>query len=308
MCDFVYSTYVYVGDMKMHPGECKDIVIPKPTSQLSRYSYMFDVDCSSLDLRNKGSFVTGNNHHDQHVVPVSEPIPQNRNHGVVSSNPGIYGQHPRSATGVYDTNSHRPKQDVQVDIDNKLNSSSKLARYEQQSVSTSRIWSLFNRETVASLYILSLLSGVSVLGIVGGAHNQDRVFLSFSIFYGIFIPVVSMHICLVLDTVECVVFGLLFLITAPVSVPLSLLHRSHVFASMSLILVSVFHLTAARQGFTRIFLFGILTLFIWMCFGGVLDHPLRGDVTALIVVPGTQIVYVCFSGFISVLSKGARVV
>jgi hypothetical protein len=293
--------------MGMHPDNINDTCVPKPNLQLSRHSYMFDVDCSSLDLRNNSGFGNGNNRHDQSVSTATTLTPQTRIQVGVLTTPGIHGQQTRATTDVHDTNSHKPKADVQVHIDNKLSTASKLSRYEQQSPPISRFYFLLKRDTVAGLYIISLLSGVSVLGIVGSAHNQERVFLSISLFYGIFLPVVSIHTFLVLDSVECVVFGLLFLITAPVSVPLSLLHRSHVFASTSLIIVSVFHLLAGRHGFIRIFLVGILALFIWMCFGGVLDNPHRGDPAALIVVPGLQMIYVCLSGCISVLYRDARV-
>lgn len=266
---------------------------------------MFDVDCSSLDLRNTSSFVHTDNRHGQSVVQATASNIQNRNQDGASTTPANYG--PQTLTGTHDTNPHRPNPDVYVGVDPKLNNASKIARYEQ-SIHSSRVNSLFKRDTLAGLYILSLLSGVSVLGIVGGAHNQERVFLSFSFFYGIFIPVVATHTCLVLDSVECVVFGLLFLITAPFSVSLSVLNRSHVSVSVSLILVAVFHLVAGRQGVIRIFLLGTMALFIWMCFGGVLDNPQRGDPAALIVVPGLQMIYVCLTGCISVLCGGARVV
>jgi hypothetical protein len=52
---------------------------------------------------------------------------------------------------------------------------------------------LVQRETIARLYIMCMFTGVAVLGIVGGADSQEYVFLSFSVFFGVFIPVLALR-------------------------------------------------------------------------------------------------------------------
>jgi hypothetical protein len=160
---------------------------------------------------------------------------------------------------------------------------------------------LLQKETLASMYIASMFIGFAMLGIVGGATNQQHVFLSFSLFYGFFIPVVILHGASLVHRVWSAVPMLIYLIYAPVSVSLSIIHKSHVFLSVSLIMVGLCFVIAGAAGWIRVLSAVVLTLFTLMCFGGSLNSPDRGDVIALVVIPTVQIIYVCLAGAASVL-------
>ena len=166
---------------------------------------------------------------------------------------------------------------------------------------------VIQRKTLASMYIASMFIGFAVLGIVGGATSQQHVFLSFSLFYGVFIPVVILHGTSVLHRVSAAIPMLIYLIYAPVSVSLSIIHKSHVFLSISLVMVGFCFLVAGVGGWVRVGSAIVLALFASMCFGGALHSPDRGDVIALVVVPTIQIIYVCLAGAFSVIMIPASV-
>jgi hypothetical protein len=151
------------------------------------------------------------------------------------------------------------------------------------------------------MYIASMFIGFAVLGIVGGAASQQHVFLSFSLFYGVFIPVVILHGTSVIHRVWAAIPMMIYLIYAPVSVSLSIIHKSHIFLSVSLVMVGFCFIMAGVGGWIRIVSAVILALFTYMCFGGALHSPDRGDVIALVVIPTLQIIYVCLAGVVSVV-------
>jgi hypothetical protein len=170
----------------------------------------------------------------------------------------------------------------------------------------SELHSLLQRETLASLYIGAMLIGFAVLGIVGGVDSQQQVFLCFSVFYGVFLPVVLLHCIFVVHRVWAVVPMLLYLVYAPVSVSLCIMHRSHLFLSISLVMVGGCCILAGAGGWVRAVSVVFMALFAWLCFGGLLNNPERGDVIALVVIPGIQMTYVCVSGVLSVLTMPMR--
>lgn len=174
-----------------------------------------------------------------------------------------------------------------------------------------RVNILLQRETLASMYVASMFIGFAALGIVGGASSQQHVFLSFSLFYGVFIPVVILHgtsVISVIHRVWAAIPMLMYLIYAPVSVSLSIIHKSHIFLSISLVMVGFCFVIAGVGGWIRIVSAVVLALFTSLCFGGVLHNPDRGDVVALVVVPIIQIIYVCLAGVVSVIMIPVSVV
>ena len=107
---------------------------------------------------------------------------------------------------------------------------------------------------------------------------------------------------MVLHKVWALVPMILYVVYTPVGVSLSIIHKTHAFISVSLILIGVFFLMAGVCGLGRVVSGVFLTLFIWLCFGVHVDNPDRGHMVALVIIPGLKIVYVCITGVISVLS------
>lgn len=162
--------------------------------------------------------------------------------------------------------------------------------------------SFVQRGTLARLYVVSMFTGVAVLGGVGGADSHEQVFVSFALFFGVFVPVVVLHGTMVVHRVWALVPMVLYVVYTPVGVALSIIYKTHAFISVSLILVGVFFLMAGVYGMGRILSAGGLSLFIWLCFGFGVDTPDRGDIVALVVIPGLQIIYVCIAGIVCVMS------
>jgi len=126
--------------------------------------------------------------------------------------------------------------------------------------------------------------------------------VSFALFFGVFVPVVVLHGTMVVHRVWALVPMVLYVVYTPVGVALSIIYKTHAFISVSLILVGVFFLMAGVYGMGRILSAGGLSLFIWLCFGFGVDTPDRGDIVALVVIPGLQIIYVCIAGIVCVMS------
>lgn len=161
---------------------------------------------------------------------------------------------------------------------------------------------LVQRETLARLYIVSMFTGFAVLGIVGGADSEEYVFVSLSIFTGFFVPVVVIHGTMMMHRMWALIPMIMYVIYAPVGISLSIIHKTHAFISFSLILVGIFFLMAGVCGIGRAVSGFFLILFVWMCFGVGVETSDRGDIIALVIRPGLQIIYVCVAGVFSVLS------
>jgi hypothetical protein len=300
MATVIYSTdlgrlviphYLRMRPCKPQVGKYKQNLRVVP----SQHNGMFDVDCSNIGIKcvpKPGS------------VPCVEPYPSvdaktkglDKIDNVITVNPVHTHKNKVCETLVaqipYDNN---PKQAAGVQLPQKG------ARvYTTQGQTTLNF--LLKRETLASMYIASMFIGFAMLGIVGGAINQLHVFLSFSLFYGFFIPVVILHGTSLVHRMWSVLPMLVYLIYAPVSVSLSIIHKSHVFLSASLVMIGICFVIASAAGWTRLISIVVLTLFTLMCFGGALNSPDRGDVMALVVIPAIQIFYVCLAGAASVLT------
>ena len=163
-------------------------------------------------------------------------------------------------------------------------------------------YGLVSRETLVRLYIVSMFTGIALLGAVGWADSQEQVFVSFALFSGVFVPVVVLHGTIVVHKVWALVPMIIYVVYSPVSVSLSIIHKTHVFISTSLILVCVFFLMAGvSHGLGRMASWVFLALFVWLCFSMDVDSPNRGDMVALVIIPGVQILCVCITGVISVM-------
>jgi hypothetical protein len=273
---------------------------------LPRPNGMFDVDCSNIGIRctpNANSIT---------VVTPSKPVPTAKLKNVDQKPPYVqaYKTDPTHknkqceipSTGPTGGVTHKNKQYEPPLVQSQYSQRKNDLQAQQTVKSVPNPHSIvLKRETLASMYIASMFIGFAVLGIVGGAASQQHVFLSFSLFYGVFIPVVILHGTSVIHRVWAAVPMMIYLIYAPVSVSLSIIHKSHIFLSVSLVMVGFCFVMAGVGGWIRIVSVVILTLFTSMCFGGALHSPDRGDVIALVVIPTFQIIYVCLAGVVSVV-------
>jgi hypothetical protein len=259
---------------------------------------MFDVDCSNIGVN---------------APPKPSSIPCVEPHPVVNANSKGFDQRDNVMVSRTVNTVHIPLNKtcepplVQIPYGTKHNQprGAKLSQKGVRVYTTpgqNQLNILLQRETLASMYIAAMFVGFAMLGIVGGATNQQHVFLSFSLFYGVFIPVVILHCASLVHRIWSAVPMLIYLIYAPVSVSLSIIHKSHVFLSVSLVMVGLCFVLACASGWIRLVSTGVLILFTLMCFGGSLNSPDRGDVIALVVIPIVQIIYVCLAGTASVLT------
>jgi len=308
-----HMSYIAKSSEVHHIHTCMTI----KTSVHLRYNGMFDVDCSNIGVR--GTPKTN-------LIPLVEPVritPTAKPKGLEQRNqfvqPRPEQRNPFVQPGPEQRNQFVQSHEVDDTHTKKLcdipplrslyNSQRNQPTSNQTSTNVysstkppTQLNVLLQRETIASMYIASMFIGFAVLGIVGGAKSQQHVFLSFSLFYGVFIPVVILHGTSVIHRVWAAVPMLIYLIYAPVSVSLSIIHKSHIYISISLIMVGFCFVMAGVGGWIRVASVVLLTLFTSLCFGGALNSPDRGDVVALVVIPTLQIIYVCLAGVVSVIT------
>jgi hypothetical protein len=158
------------------------------------------------------------------------------------------------------------------------------------------------RETLARLYIIAMFTGIAVLGTVGGADSQEQVFFSLSLFFGVLVPVIVLHATALMNKVWALIPMIVCAMYTPVGVSLSIMHTTHIFISVAFISVGTSFFLAGGLGASRIVSGILLVGFILLCFGVDVDTPDRGDLIALVIVPGVQIIYVCLAGALSVIS------
>jgi hypothetical protein len=158
-------------------------------------------------------------------------------------------------------------------------------------------------DTIPLFYLSAMTAGLSVLGIFGGAVGMTRTLLSISLFHSVLIPVTVIHCILVIDNKCAVGVGLVTIVYTSISVPLSLMFNTLTFASISFVVLVLFHIVAGVYGWRCILQIPILSSFLWFCVGGFPTNPYRGDTIGLIVIPSTQIFLVCMSGVLSTMSK-----
>jgi hypothetical protein len=157
--------------------------------------------------------------------------------------------------------------------------------------------------TVPLLYLSAMTAGLSVLGIFGGAVSVTRTLLSISLFQSVLTPVTVVHCILSIDNKFAVGMGLVALVYTSISVPLSLIFNTLTFASISFVILAVFHVVAGVHGWACVLHLPIIGTFIWFCVGGFPNNPDRGDTIGLIMIPCTQILFVCVSGVLSTMWK-----
>ena len=155
--------------------------------------------------------------------------------------------------------------------------------------------------TMLLLYLTAMATGLSMLGMFGGAVSMDRTLLSIALFHSVLLPVLGVHCILSIDNKYAVVSGLVSLVCTSVSVPFSLALRTQLFASISFALLILFHIVAGVHGWRWVLHLPIMGIFVWFCVGGFPINPDRGDTMGLIVIAATQIVLVCISGVISTI-------
>jgi hypothetical protein len=273
--------------------------LPLQQHRQTRPIGMFDVDCSNIGIR--CSPITKLLTNDTDVASKTIAVAKSKGHD--SANHGARSM----------KSSECPQKKIETPTSLPLPCQHNRRNHPSITASGSDVRVLshtplvIQRKTLASMYIASMFIGFAVLGIVGGATSQQHVFLSFSLFYGVFIPVVILHGTTVIHRVSAAIPMLIYLIYAPVSVSLSIIHKSHVFLSISLVMVGFCFLVAGVGGWLRVGSAIVLALFASMCFGGALHSPDRGDVIALVVVPTIQIIYVCLAGAFSVIMIPASV-
>ena len=270
---------------------------------------MFDVDCSNLGVSVSAS-------------PVG-PYPKHASHGgPYPKHASLVGPHPKHASpvgqhhkyaspvGLHLSQQHHnpptthPYLDVNTDPENVcvrppqyVDNCEVTTAYSKPRAVSLAFYSLLRGDTIKRLYMLAMCAGVVAVAI--NVPNQKRMLLSFALFQGVFIPGVVLHSILMLHSMPAMFSVVLFLLFAPLGVPLGIMYETHIFISSSIVMAATFHLVAGGGGMVRILYIMGLLLFSCISFEGVVDHnPEQPLVQG--IVPLVQIIYVCVSGVASV--------
>ena len=98
--------------------------------------------------------------------------------------------------------------------------------YSKPRVVSLAFYSLLRGDTIKRLYILTMCAGVIAAAI--SVPDQKRIFLGFALCQGVFLPTVVVHSMLLLHSVPAMFCVVLFLLFAPLGVPLGVIYETHV--------------------------------------------------------------------------------
>ena len=295
---------------QMRTGATHEVHHGAPVAQLSRPpAGMFDVDLSSIAARMSTSPVGQHQSKASHACHYPTPVFQYPQHATTT--PVHQHQYPKQTQQHVTPAPRRANEGatiehghVCVEPPRCVDNCEVITAYSKPRVVSFAFYSLLRGDTIERLYIFAMCAGVIAVAI--SVPDQKRIFLGFALFQGVFLPTVVVHSMLLLHSVPAMLSVVLFLVCAPLSVPLGIIYETHVFNSSSVVMAAIFHLFAGGGGITRIL--SILGLLLFSCFffGGVLyDFDKPDQPMVRIILPLVQIIYVCASGVAS-LKNGIK--
>jgi hypothetical protein len=152
------------------------------------------------------------------------------------------------------------------------------------------------------LYATVTISGLTVLGILGSALGMERTLLSVALFNSALVPVLVVHCLISIENTYAVGLGVCTVVYTNVSVALGLVYNTHLFTSISFVLVTVFHCVAGGGRWRYMVHLLILVFLVGISIWEFPRYSDRGDTTGLILLPGIRIILVGVSGATSTMS------